>query len=166
MQYVTQESKSRCKYVIDCREACGDIDREVAVALQKRQREVAGLVSASGSDARGFCGTDTCTDRAAATVNLSIQVCGSNSRVVQRKLGMNGKDHIERSSNPEDCLGGFCDAISENDGVNRRSTLACWTPRSIGTGSAPGERNQAVWYDPLDRAGMKMWQTSINSHQR
>lgn len=34
------------------------------------------------------------------------------------KLGMNGKDHVKRSSsNSEDVLGGFA-VISENDGVN------------------------------------------------
>ena len=48
--------KAEVEYVIDCaEEACGDMNQRGGGNFAKAAAEVAGLVSASGSDARGFC---------------------------------------------------------------------------------------------------------------
>ena len=48
--------KADVEYVIDCaEEACGDMNQRGGGNFAKAAAEVAGLVSASGSDARGFC---------------------------------------------------------------------------------------------------------------
>lgn len=52
--------KADVEYVIDCaEEACGDMNQRGGGNFAKAAAEVAGLVSASGSDARGFCAAPT-----------------------------------------------------------------------------------------------------------
>ena len=51
--------KSDVEYVIDCaEEACGDMNQRGGGNFAKAAAEVAGLVNATGSDARGFCGAE------------------------------------------------------------------------------------------------------------
>lgn len=52
--------KSDVEYVIDCaEEACGDMNQRGGGNFAKAAAEVAGLVNATGSDARGFCAAPT-----------------------------------------------------------------------------------------------------------
>ena len=44
------------EYVIDCsEEACGDVNQRGGGNFAKAAAEIAGLMNATGSDARGFC---------------------------------------------------------------------------------------------------------------
>ena len=70
---------------------------------------------------------------------------------------MNGKDHIKKGLPIlEDCLGGFCVILAENDGVNPEIDLSMLGRHSVGTGSAPQNVIGSLVADPLDRAGMKI----------
>ena len=52
--------KEDVEYVIDCaEEACGDMNQRGGGNFAKAAAEVAGLVNATGSDARGFCAAHT-----------------------------------------------------------------------------------------------------------
>ncbi len=120
---------------------------------------MAGLVNATGSDARGFCAAPThALIEAAALVKA-----GAYKTVVvtaggcTAKLGMNGKDHVKKGLPIlEDCLGGFAVVVSENDGVNPEIDLGMLGRHSVGTGSAPQNVIGSLVADPLDRAGMKI----------
>ena len=91
--------KSDVEYVIDCaEEACGDMNQRGGGNFAKAAAEVAGLVNATGSDARGFCAAPThALIEAAALVKA-----GAYKTVVvtaggcTAKLGMNGKDHVKK----------------------------------------------------------------------
>ena len=161
MQYVTQESKKAdVEYVIDCaEEACGDMNQRGGGNFAKAAAEVAGLVSASGSDARGFCAAPThALIEAAALVKSGAYKCVAvTAGGCTAKLGMNGKDHIKKGLPIlEDCLGGFCVILAENDGVNPEIDLSMLGRHSVGTGSAPQNVIGSLVADPLDRAGMKI----------
>ena len=88
-------NKEDVEYVIDCaEEACGDMNQRGGGNFAKAAAEVAGLVSATGSDARGFCaGPSHALIEAAALVKS-----GAYKTVVvtaggcTAKLSMNGKD--------------------------------------------------------------------------
>ena len=70
---------------------------------------------------------------------------------------MNGKDHIKKGLPIlEDCLGGFCVILAENDGVNPEIDLSMLGRHSVGTGSAPQNVIGSLVADPLDRVGMKI----------
>lgn len=152
--------KSDVEYVIDCaEEACGDMNQRGGGNFAKAAAEVAGLVSASGSDVRGFC---------AAPVHAVIEAAalvksGAYKTVVvtaggcTAKLGMNGKDHIKKGLPIlEDCLGGFAVVISENDGVSAEIDLNLLGRHSVGTGSAPQAVIGSLVTESLDRVGMKI----------
>ena len=152
--------KSDVEYVIDCaEEACGDMNQRGGGNFAKAAAEVAGLVNATGSDARGFCAAPThALIEAAALVKA-----GAYKTVVvtaggcTAKLGMNGKDHVKKGLPIlEDCLGGFAVVVSENDGVNPEIDLGMLGRHSVGTGSAPQNVIGSLVADPLDRAGMKI----------
>lgn len=69
--------KADVEYVIDCaEEACGDMNQRGGGNFAKAAAEVAGLVSASGSDARGFCAAPThALIEAAALVKSGAYKC-------------------------------------------------------------------------------------------
>ena len=96
--------KADVEYVIDCaEEACGDMNQRGGGNFAKAAAEVAGLVSASGSDARGFCAAPThALIEAAALVKSGAYKCvRSNSRRLYSKTWNERKrPHQERSSNP------------------------------------------------------------------
>lgn len=153
-------NKDDIDYVIDCcEEACGDMNQRGGGNFAKAAAEVAGLVNATGSDARGFCAAPThALIEAAALVKA-----GAYKTVVvtaggcTAKLGMNGKDHVKKGLPIlEDCLGGFAVVVSENDGVNPEIDLGMLGRHSVGTGSAPQNVIGSLVADPLDRAGMKI----------
>ena len=103
--------KADVEYVIDCaEEACGDMNQRGGGNFAKAAAEVAGLVSASGSDARGFCAAPThALIEAAALVKSGAYKCVAvTAGGCTAKLGMNGKDHIKKGLPIlEDCLGGI-----------------------------------------------------------
>ena len=152
--------KADVEYVIDCaEEACGDMNQRGGGNFAKAAAEVAGLVSASGSDARGFCAAPThALIEAAALVKSGAYKCVAvTAGGCTAKLGMNGKDHIKKGLPIlEDCLGGFCVILAENDGVNPEIDLSMLGRHSVGTGSAPQNVIGSLVADPLDRAGMKI----------
>jgi len=152
--------KSEVEYVIDCcEEACGDMNQRGGGNFAKATAEIAGLMNATGSDARGFCaGPSHAMIEAAALVEA-----GAYKTVIvtaggcTAKLGMNGKDHIKKELPIlEDCLGGFAVVVTKNDGVNPEINLEILGRHTVGTGSAPQAVIGSLVTDPLDRAGLKV----------
>lgn len=152
--------KSDVEYVIDCaEEACGDMNQRGGGNFAKAAAEVAGLVNATGSDARGFCAAPThaVIEAAALVKSGAYKTVVVTSGGCTAKLGMNGKDHIKKGLPIlEDCLGGFAVVISENDGVNPEIDLSLLGRHCVGTGSAPQAVIGSLVADPLDKAGMKI----------
>ena len=66
-------NKEDVEYVIDCaEEACGDMNQRGGGNFAKAAAEVAGLVSATGSDSRGFCVIISENDGESPEINLDI----------------------------------------------------------------------------------------------
>ena len=152
--------KSEVEYVIDCcEEACGDMNQRGGGNFAKAAAEIAGLVSATGSDARGFCaGPAHALVEAAALVEA-----GAYKTVVvtaggcTAKLGMNGKDHVKKGLPIlEDMLGGFAVVLTQDDGVSPVVDLSILGRHTVGTGSAPQAVIGSLVTDPLERAGLKV----------
>ena len=145
--------KSEVEYVIDCaEEACGDMNQRGGGNFAKAAAEVAGLVNATGSDARGFCAAPThaVIEAAALVKSGAYKTVVVTSGGCTAKLGMNGKDHIKKGLPIlEDCLGGFAVVISENDGVNPEIDLSLLGRHTVGTGSAPQAVIGSLVADPL-----------------
>ncbi|MEF9941303.1 MAG: glycine/sarcosine/betaine reductase complex component C subunit beta [Lachnospiraceae bacterium] len=152
--------KDEVEYVIDCaEEACGDMNQRGGGNFAKAAAEIAGLVSASGSDARGFCAAPAhaVIEAAALVKSGAYKTVVVTSGGCTAKLGMNGKDHIKKGLPIlEDCLGGFAIVISENDGVNPEINLEMLGRHMVGTGSAPQAVISSLVTAPLDRVGMKI----------
>ena len=152
--------KTDIQYVIDCaEEACGDMNQRGGGNFAKAAAEVAGLMNATGSDSRGFCaGPSHALIEAAALVKSGAYKCVAvTAGGCTAKLGMNGKDHVKKGLPIlEDCLGGFCVIIAENDGVNPEINLDILGRHTVGTGSAPQNVIGSLVADPLERAGMKI----------
>ncbi|MCL2162950.1 MAG: glycine/sarcosine/betaine reductase complex component C subunit beta [Oscillospiraceae bacterium] len=147
-------------YVIDAsEEACGDMNQRGGGNFAKAAAEVAGLLSATGSDMRSFCAapahavaTAAALVKSGAFKNVIVSAGGSTS-----KLGMNGKDHVKKGMPIlEDVLGGFAVIVSENDGTSPEINLNMLGRHTVGTGSSP----QAVITDlvlaPLKRNGLRI----------
>lgn len=152
--------KADVEYVIDCaEEACGDMNQRGGGNFAKAAAEVAGLVNATGSDARGFCAAPAhaVIEAAALVKSGAYKTVVVTSGGCTAKLGMNGKDHVKKGLPIlEDCLGGFAVVVSENDGVNPEIDLSMLGRHSVGTGSAPQAVIGSLVADPLDRAGLKI----------
>ena len=153
-------AKEDIEYVIDCcEEACGDMNQRGGGNFAKASAEIAGLVNATGSDARGFCaGPSHAMIEAASLVKAGAYKCvavvGGGCTA---KLGMNGKNHVEKGLPAlEDCLGGFCIILGENDGVRPEINLDILGRHTVGTGSAPQNVIGSLVADPLERAGLKI----------
>jgi hypothetical protein len=70
---------------------------------------------------------------------------------------MNGKDHVKKGMPLlEDCLGGFCVILSENDGVSPEINLDIIGRHTVGTGSAPQNVIGSLTADALERNGLKI----------
>ena len=152
--------KAEVEYVIDCaEEACGDMNQRGGGNFAKAAAEIAGLVNATGSDARGFCAAPThaVIEAAALVKSGAYKTVVVTSGGCTAKLGMNGKDHVKKGLPIlEDCLGGFCVIIAENDGVNPEINLDILGRHTVGTGSAPQNVIGSLVADPLERAGLKI----------
>ena len=152
--------KADVEYVIDCaEEACGDMNQRGGGNFAKAAAEIAGLPNATGSDTRGFCaGPSHALVEAAALVSSGAYKCVAvTAGGCTAKLGMNGKDHIKKGMPAlEDCLGGFCVIIAENDGVNPEINLGILGRHTVGTGSAPQNVIGSLVADPLERNDMKI----------
>lgn len=152
--------KADVEYVIDCaEEACGDMNQRGGGNFAKAAAEIAGLPNATGSDTRGFCaGPSHALVEAAALVTSGAYKCVAvTAGGCTAKLGMNGKDHIKKGMPAlEDCLGGFCVIIAENDGVNPEINLGILGRHTVGTGSAPQNVIGSLVADPLERNDMKI----------
>ncbi len=152
--------KNDIEYVIDCaEEACGDMNQRGGGNFAKAAAEVAGLMNATGSDTRGFCaGPSHALIEAAALVKAGAYKCVAvTAGGCTAKLGMNGKNHVEKGMPIlEDCLGGFCVILTENDGVNPEINLDILGRHTVGTGSAPQNVIGSLVADPLERNGMKI----------
>ena len=152
--------KNEVEYVIDCaEEACGDMNQRGGGNFAKSAAEIAGLMNATGSDARGFCAAPTHAMIEAA----SLVAAGTYKTVVvtaggcTAKLGMNGKDHVKKGLPIlEDMIGGFAVVVSANDGVNPEINLEILGRHTVGTGSAPQAVIGCLVTDPLARVGLKV----------
>ncbi|MGP1612413.1 MAG: glycine/sarcosine/betaine reductase complex component C subunit beta [Catonella sp.] len=156
----TGVGKEEVEYVVDCsEEACGDVNQRGGGNFAKAVAEIAGLVNATGSDARGFCaGPAHALIEAAALVKAgaykTVAVIGGGC---VPKLGMNGKDHVKKDVPLlEDCIASFCIIISENDGVSPEINLDIIGRHTVGTGSAPQNVIGSLVADPLERVGLKI----------
>lgn len=153
-------AKEEVEYVVDCsEEACGDVNQRGGGNFAKAVAEIAGLVNATGSDARGFCaGPAHALIEAASLVKAgaykTVAVIGGGC---VPKLGMNGKDHVKKDVPLlEDCIASFCILISENDGVSPEINLDIIGRHTVGTGSAPQNVIGSLVADPLERVGLKI----------
>ena len=156
----TGVAKEDVEYVIDCsEEACGDVNQRGGGNFAKAVAEIAGLVNATGSDARGFCaGPAHALIEAAALVKSgaykTVAVIGGGC---VPKLGMNGKDHVKKDVPLlEDCIASFCILIAENDGVSPEINLDIIGRHTVGTGSAPQNVIGSLVADPLEKVGLKI----------
>ncbi|MEG0812498.1 MAG: glycine/sarcosine/betaine reductase complex component C subunit beta [Clostridium sp.] len=147
-------------YVIDCcEEACGDMNQRGGGNFAKASAEVAGFVNATGSDVRGFCAAPThAMVHAAALVkagifkNVVVTAGGCTA-----KLGMNGKNHVEKGIPIlEDAVAGFSALISADDGTSPQIRTDIVGYHTIGTGSAPQNVISALVTAPLEAAGLKI----------
>lgn len=147
-------------YVIECsEEACGDMNQRGGGNFAKSIAELVGFENATGSDTRGFCAAPA----HALVVASSLVQAGTFKNVVvisggsTAKLGMNGKNHVEKDMPIlEDVVGGFAVLISENDGVNPILRTDIVGRHSVGTGSSPQAVMGALVTKPLDEAGLKI----------
>ena len=153
-------AKEDVEYVVDCcEEACGDMNQRGGGNFAKAAAEIAGLSNATGSDTRGFCaGPSHALVEAAALVKSGAYKCVAvTAGGCTAKLGMNGKDHVKKGMPLlEDCLGGFCVILSENDGVNPEINLDILGRHTVGTGSAPQNVIGSLVAAPLERNGLKI----------
>lgn len=148
------------EYVIECsEEACGDMNQRGGGNFAKAIAEVAGLVSATGSDTRGFCAAPThALINAAAMVKSglykSVAIVAGGATA---KLGMNGRDHVNKDVPIlEDCLGAFAVLVTEDDGVNPVLRTDIVGRHTVGTGSSPQAVMESIITKPLDKIGLKI----------
>ncbi len=152
--------KQNVEYVINCsEEACGDMNQRGGGNFAKAEAEIAGFTNATGSDSRGFCAAPAhAVVEAAALVQSGAFKCVAvTGGGCTAKLGMNGKNHIDKGLPIlEDCLGAFCIIITENDGVNPEIDLSVLGRHTVGTGSAPQKVISSLVSEPLAKAGYKI----------
>ena len=147
-------------YIIECsEEACGDMNQRGGGNFAKAIGEIAGCVNATGSDTRGFCAAPAHAMITAAALiksgiykNVVVVAGGATS-----KLGMNGKDHINKNMPIlEDVLGGFAIWVSEDDDVSPIIRTDIVGRHTIGAGASPQATMQVIVTDPLDRNNLKI----------
>ena len=147
-------------YVIECsEEACGDMNQRGGGNFAKSIAEMVGFNNATGSDTRGFCAAPTHSLILASSLVQSgifknvVVISGGSTA----KLGMNGKNHVEKDMPIlEDVVGGFAVLISENDGVNPVLRTDLVGRHTVGTGSSPQAVMTALVTTPLDKGDLKI----------
>jgi betaine reductase len=145
-------------FVIECsEEGAGDMNQRAGGNFAKAVAEVAGCVSASGCDVRGFCAGPVNAIVAAA----SQVAAGARKNCVVLaggaipKLFMNSRDHVKKSLPVlEDCLGNFAVLLVPDDGTNPVIRLDVLGKHSVGAGAAPQAITSALIYEPLAAEGL------------
>lgn len=148
------------EYVIECsEEACGDMNQRGGGNFAKSLAEMIGFNNATGSDTRGFCAAPTHS----LIVASSLVQAGTFKNVVvisggsTAKLGMNGKNHVEKDMPIlEDVVGGFAVLISENDGESPILRTDLVGRHTVGTGSSPQTVMTSLVTEPLDKGDLKI----------
>lgn len=148
------------EYVIECsEEACGDMNQRGGGNFAKSIAEMVGFNNATGSDTRGFCAAPTHS----LIVASSLVQAGTFKNVVvisggsTAKLGMNGKNHVEKDMPIlEDVVGGFAVLISENDGESPILRTDLVGRHTVGTGSSPQAVMTSLVTKPLDKGNLKI----------
>ncbi|MEG0779296.1 MAG: glycine/sarcosine/betaine reductase complex component C subunit beta [Oscillospiraceae bacterium] len=152
--------KNDVEYVVDCaEEACGDMNQRGGGNFAKSAAEIAGLMAATGSDARGFCAAPAhaMIEAAALVASGAYKTVVVTAGGCTAKLGMNGKDHVKKDLPiMEDMLGGFAVVVTRDDGVSPEVNLDMLGRHTVGTGSAPQAVISSLVTDPLDRVGLKI----------
>jgi len=158
--YRNNISADSIEYIIECsEEACGDMNQRGGGNFAKAIGEVAGFVSATGSDTRGFCAAPTHALVIAASlvqsgVFKSVAVVAGGATA---KLGMNSRDHVNKDVPVlEDCLGAFAVLVTEDDGVSPVLRTDIVGRHTIGTGSSPQAVMESIITKPLDKHGLKI----------
>ena len=153
-------NKDEITYVVDCcEEACGDMNQRGGGNFAKSIAEIAGLMSATGCDVRGFCAGPT-----HAFINAASLVKANTHKYVvvlaggcTAKLGMNGKDHVKKGLPIyEDMIGGFAILLGQDDGINPVVDTEHTGRHTVGTGSAPQNVTASLVTAPLEAAGLKV----------
>lgn len=151
---------SEVDYIIETsEEACGDMNQRGGGNFAKAIGEIAGCVNATGSDTRAFCaapahGLLNAAALVKAGIHKNVVVVAGGATA---KLGMNGKDHINKGMPVlEDMLGAFAVLISENDGVNPVIRTDIVGKHAIGAGSSPQAVIKGLVTDPLDKWDLKI----------
>ncbi|MCF6460933.1 glycine/sarcosine/betaine reductase complex component C subunit beta [Clostridium sp. Cult3] len=147
-------------YIIECsEEACGDMNQRGGGNFAKSIAEMVGFKNATGSDTRGFCAAPTHS----LIIASSLVQSGTFKNVVvisggsTAKLGMNGKNHVEKDMPIlEDVVGGFAVLISENDGINPVLRTDLVGRHTVGTGSSPQAVMSALVTTPLEKGDLKI----------
>ncbi|MGI6756113.1 MAG: glycine/sarcosine/betaine reductase complex component C subunit beta [Atopobiaceae bacterium] len=151
-------AKEDVDYVVDCsEEACGDMNQRGGGNFAKAAAEIAGLVNATGSDARGFCAAPThaLIEAASLVAAGAYKTVAVTAGGCTAKLGMNGKEHVKKDMPVlEDMIGGLCVIVTADDGVSPVVNLDALGRVAVGTGSAPQSVIGALVYDPLEKAGL------------
>ena len=125
----------------------------------KAAAEVAGLVNATGSDARGFCaGPSHALLNAASLVKAgTFKTVVVTAGGCTAKLGMNGKDHVKKGLPIlEDAIAGFSVLITADDGESPQIRTDIVGRHTVGTGSSPQAVIGSLVTNPLDEAGLKI----------
>lgn len=152
--------KKDVDYVIDCsEEACGDMLQRGGGNFAKAEAEIAGLINATGSDARSFCAgpshaiIEAASLVAAGTYKTIIVTAGGCTA----KLGMNGVNIVKKNLPiMEDVIAGFSVVITEDDGKNPFINLDIHGKLAVGAGASPQNVIGALVIDPLEKAGLKV----------
>ena len=153
-------AKEDVEYVVDCaEEACGDMNQRGGGNFAKSAAEIAGLVNATGSDARGFCAAPAhaMIEAAALVASGAYKTVVVTAGGCTAKLGMNGKDHVKKGLPIlEDMVGGFAVVLTQDDGVSPEINLDMLGRHTVGTGSAPQAVISSLVTAPLDKHGLKI----------
>ena len=148
------------EYVIDCcEEACGDMNQRGGGNFAKAAAEVAGLMNATGSDARGFCAGPAHALLSAASLIKAgtFKTVAVTAGGCTAKLGMNGKDHVKKGMPVlEDAIAGFSVLITADDGTSPQIRTDITGRHTVGTGASPQAVIGALVTEPLDHAGLKI----------
>jgi betaine reductase len=147
-------------YLISCgEEAVGDRYQRGGGNIAKAVAEWAGCTRATGSDVKAFC----CGPMHALVLAAALVRSGINDDVVVlaggslAKLGMKFQGHLKHGMPVvEDVLAGFAVHVGRDDGVSPVLRLDAIGRHEVASGSAPLAVVQALYSEPLARAGLSL----------
>ena len=125
----------------------------------KAAAEVAGLVNATGSDARGFCAAPThaVIEAAALVKSGRIQDCCRDQRRLYGQAWYERQGPCEEGPpHPGGLPGRICRCHHRERRRKPEIDLGMLGRHTVGTGSAPQAVIGSLVADPLDRTGMKI----------